>query len=205
MDAPPPPSHTAGEHGGVAGGDLDAGRRRHLGPRPWGLTFSPDSTRLVYAAEIGTSWFLVVDGNVGAEIELNCYKPCFSADGKRLAYVAGRGPEWWVVVDGQPSAKHTGIRAPGRGLSFREYEVPAVTHPRFSPDGRHVAFGARVGSEWMVELDHAPVGGRYEVLVRGGPAFHDDGSLEFLGTRQASLSRVVAKQSKLGTQPGRSQ
>jgi hypothetical protein len=44
-----------------------------------------------------------------------------------------------------------------------------------------------------VELDGAPVGGRYDLIVSGGPAFHDDGSLEFLGTRQGSLYRVVAK------------
>ncbi len=166
----------------------------------WGPTFSPDSARLVYAAEIGTNWFMVADGKVGAEIKLNCYQPCFSSDGKRLAYVAGRGPQWWVVVDGQPGAKHTGIRAPRRRISFgEEYEVPAVTYPRFSPDGRQVAFGARVGEEWVVELDNAPVGGRYDMIVSGGPAFHDDGSLEFLGTRQGSLYRVVAKPPSAGS------
>jgi hypothetical protein len=180
---------------------VNDGNKKHvvLDERPepwydstWGLTFSPDSARLAYMAKVGTNWFMVVDGKLGAAIDLNPSSPHFSPDGKRLAYIAGRGPQWWMIVDDQAGAEYeSNEKLTPMGRS--EMWVPALTQPQFSPDSRHVVYGARQGGQWVVLLDNQPVAGRYEMIVEGGPSFHKDGSLEFLGMRQRVLYRVIAK------------
>lgn len=159
----------------------------------WGLRFSPDGVRLAYMAKVDTNWFMVVDGKLGATIDLNPSSPCFSPDGKRLAYIAGRGPKWWMVVDGRPGPENESAERRQLMGFLSEMWVPALTQPQFSPDSRHVAYGARQGGQWVALLDNQPVGGSYEMIVEGGPSFHKDGSLEFLGMRQRVLYRVVAK------------
>lgn len=62
----------------------------------WGLTFSPHGARLAYMVQEKTNWWMVIDGKLEAEIEVDVSGPYLSSDGKRLAYIAGRGPKWWM-------------------------------------------------------------------------------------------------------------
>ena len=99
---------------------------------------------------------------------------------------------WWMMVDGKAGSEYeSNEKLTPMGGS--EMWLPALTQPQFSPDSRHVAYGARQGGQWVVLLDTKPVGGRYEKIVDGGPSFHKDGSLEYLGIRQRVLYRVTVK------------
>jgi Tol biopolymer transport system component len=167
----------------------------------WGLTFSPAGARLAYMAQVKTNWWMVIDGKLEAEIELDVSGPCFSTDGKRLAYIAGRGPKWRMVVDGKPGPEYQGTREHVRGIVSGEQEPPGLTSPRFSPNSRHIAYGTRQRGKWVVLLDHEAVGGGYDMIVGDGPSFHEDGSLEFLGTRQGVLYRVVGKRMSQDAEP----
>ena len=76
-----------------------------------------------------------------------------------------------------------------------------MTSSRFSPNSRHIAYGTRQGGKWVVLLDHEAMGGRYDMIVGDGPSFHEDGSLEFLATRQGVLYRVVGKRMSQDAEP----
>jgi hypothetical protein len=81
----------------------------------------------------------------------------------RLAYVAERAePEGLrrvVVVEGEPAR-----------ASFERIRGT----PRFSPDGRHVAYVAEVGARQLVVVDDAP--GKTYTWIRGEPTFTPDSS-----------------------------
>jgi hypothetical protein len=168
----------------------------HYGPwfqSAWGLRFSPDGSRYAYLAQVKANWWMVVDGKLQAEISINPASPCFSPNSKRLAYIAGRGPMWWIVVDGKAGPKFKGQKGRTSILSVGEEELPALTQPQFSPDSAHIGYAALQGDQWGVLLDNKPVGPKYERIIDGGPSFHEDGSLEFLGIRKSVLYRIVVK------------
>jgi hypothetical protein len=155
--------------------------------------FSSDGSRYAYRARQGKSWRMVVDGKPETEISLNSATPCFSSNGKRLAYVAGRGPEWWIMLDRKAGSKFKG---PGERsvLSSEETEVSGlVQQPQFSPDSRHLAYAAFQDDRWGVLINHRPVGNLYDSIIRGGPSFHEDGLLEFLGIHKGVLYRITCK------------
>jgi hypothetical protein len=106
-----------------------------------------------------------------------------------------------MVVDGKPGPEYQGTRKPTWGTVSSEEELPGLTAPRFSPDSRHIAYGTRQGGKWVVLLDHKAAVGSYEMIVGDGPSFHEDGSLEFLGTRQGVLYRVVGKRMSQDAEP----
>jgi hypothetical protein len=84
--------------------------------------------------------------------------PVISADGKHSAYGAMRNGKGWVVLDGQ------------KGPTFLE-----VGEPVFSPDGRSVAYLARVRKdEWAVVRNGRP--GPPLPKARGKPASSPDGT-----------------------------
>lgn len=99
------------------------------------LAFSPDSTRLAYAASRGASWRLVVDGREGPPFTA-IGAVVFSTDSKRVAYIAQRGRAWHVVLDG------------AIGPAFDALLAGSLT---FSADGRRVAYvGERAGKHHAV-------------------------------------------------------
>lgn len=168
----------------------------HYGPwfqSAWGLRFSPDGSRYAYLAQVEANWWMVVDGKLQAEISINPASPCFSPNSKRLAYIAGRGPMWWMVVDGKAGPKFKGQKGRTSLFNVGEEELAALTQPHFSPDSVHIGYAALQGNQWGVLLDNKPVEPKYERIIDGGPSFHEDGSLEFLGIRQGVLYRVVGK------------
>lgn len=96
---------------------------------PPAIVFSPDSKRYAYSAELGAGqWAVVVDGKEG-RVYSSASVPKFSADSRHVLYVARQGKDTFVVVDG--------IEGP-----------PFVDIPygegQFSPDGKRVAYQARI-------------------------------------------------------------
>ncbi|MEO0108961.1 MAG: hypothetical protein ABIK62_07330, partial [candidate division WOR-3 bacterium] len=109
-----------------------------------------------------------------------------SPDGARVAYLARtyasrvRAYESWaMVIDGNEDPEFTEVFS----QSFR-----------FSPNSRHYAYvAASIHADelgYQVVLDGQPTQ-RYTGLVKGGPNFNSDGTLEFLAMRSDTLYKVV--------------
>jgi WD40 repeat protein len=103
------------------------------------LRFSPDGTRLAYAAQVDERWAAVVDGQAG-EPHDGIAEMLFSPDGKRLAYVAQDGESEAVVLDGKLERSFDGI---GGGSLV------------FSPDNRTLGYIARSGRARFVVIGGA--------------------------------------------------
>jgi Tol biopolymer transport system component len=102
------------------------------------VVFSPNSSRVAYAAERQGKFLIVVDGKVGRPFDDN-YNPVFSPDSRHVAYVGGKvGSRSAVVDDEIVSAKYPDVGS-GTGVVF-------------SPDGQHLAYAALTapGTEFVV-------------------------------------------------------
>jgi hypothetical protein len=136
--------------------------------------FSPDSKRVAYGSQKGDKQFVVIDGQAGPEYAgLTEGSLVFSPDSKRVAYIAKKGEKWFVVADGQAGPEYDRIY----------YKVT------FSPDSKHIAYPAAKGKKWFVVID-GQAGPEYEVIVKGGPTFQADGTLEYLAIKSSGLYRV---------------
>lgn len=118
-------------------------------------TFSPDGTRLAFGACVDGSFRLILDGTLQGDRELAPAAAVFSPDGRRIAYVEMEmqpAPRMRLTLDDDPGPWFNGIAG----------------EPRFSPNSRRLAYGARTGD-------------RYQVIVDGvaHPAFARLGWLEF--------------------------
>ncbi|HCU36323.1 MAG TPA: hypothetical protein DGT21_13010 [Armatimonadetes bacterium] len=89
--------------------------------------FSTDGERAAYTGRRGTSWFAVIDGEIGPPYdEIRLYPASvFSSSGERYAYAARRGENWMAVVDGR------------EGEGFAE-----VIGPAFGGSGEHLVYTA---------------------------------------------------------------
>lgn len=92
-----------------------------------GPLWSPDGSRLAYVGTSPTGNFPVIDGQ---ELTgFNWVKEfTWSPDGKRYAFYAGNSTGIWMIVDGKEQPKALGFTADAL---------------RFSPDGKHLAYGAQ--------------------------------------------------------------
>jgi Tol biopolymer transport system component len=179
------------------------------------LVFSPDSKRVGYVAQKGKKWLVVIDGQAGPEYDgIMEGRPILSPDSNRIGYAAQKGEKSFVVIDGQAGPEYDGI---GEGLlvfspdskrvayvakkgekSFvvidgqagQEYD--GIYKLAFSPDGKHVAYLAVKDKKCLVVID-GQEGPEYEVIVKGGPTFRADGTLEYLAIKSSSLYRVKHK------------
>ncbi|MBI4564398.1 MAG: PD40 domain-containing protein [Planctomycetes bacterium] len=115
-------------------------RKRPLQERPFSVFVSPSGAAVGYVlheplSKGGSVARVVVDGARGETFSL-VGRPTFSFDGQTYAYAADEGLKRYVVI------RRRRIEAPGR-----------ITDPVFSPDGRRIGYGARIGRElwWKVE------------------------------------------------------
>lgn len=150
--------------------------------------FSPDGKHVGYAAKRGETCMVVLNGEEGPRYDgIGEYSLVFSPNSKRVAYGAAKGSKWVAIVDGTEGTHYEGI---------------AKGSLAFSPDSEHVAYLAFKQSEKLGRFLHAPArmkhlvvldgheGPLYDKIVKGGPAFHQNGTLEYLAEKEGGLYRV---------------
>jgi hypothetical protein len=76
---------------------------------PRGPTFSPDSQRMAYGAQLGGKWFVLVDGKAEGPYEGIVGNILFSPDSKFVAYSAKIGEKYVVVADGKKGNAFDGL------------------------------------------------------------------------------------------------
>ncbi|BCG48656.1 hypothetical protein GEOBRER4_n3552 [Citrifermentans bremense] len=106
-----------------------------------GVSFSPDGTLHAYAATSGQNAFVVVNGVEGPKYD-KVVSPRFTPDGSRLVYRARKAGERFAVT------------ADPKGQTIKEHpHYEAVWDLAFSPDGKSVGYGVKIGQEfwWKVE------------------------------------------------------
>jgi hypothetical protein len=142
------------------------------------IRFSPDSQRLAYQASHGGKGMVVMDGREGPPFDgLGEGNPVFSPDGKRTAYVGMRRKNpagMFVVVDGK------------EGPAMDEL----IDSPVFSPDSRHVAYGAQRGMRKFVVLD-GKEGPHFDLVALDPPLTFSPDS-QRLAYVASSLPQMVA-------------
>ena len=138
--------------------------------------FSPDGHHYGYLAMRGKKWVAVIDGHEGPEFDgMVSGSIVFNADGTRSAYVAAVGKQWQVVLDGTPGP-----------LMQNVFEGRV----RISDDGLHHTWLSRENGKWIPILDGKPAAERYDTIIRNGPRCWEDGTVEFLASRDGKLYRV---------------
>lgn len=112
------------------------------------VEFSEDGRHVVFKAQRGRGWVMVVDG-----AESGLYEPdgekgevgwsrdgrlAFGKEGGRVAYVGRKGGKEFVVVDGAAGASYD-----------------SVANLDFTPDGRHVVYTAHRAGKSLLVVDGA--------------------------------------------------
>ena len=143
---------------------------------PDSLVFSPDATRIAFAARLGGRWH-VANGEELSEASYNAVVGSsvrYSPDGKRLAFIATRdkrtfvvdggaeGPAFDAVVDDRLAFSATGRLAYVGARAGRKVVVidgaesmpfAEASFPVFSGDGNRAAYLASDGARWFVGFD----------------------------------------------------
>jgi Tol biopolymer transport system component len=103
--------------------------------------FSPDGSNYVFAADKGDRSVVIINGQETPSFDKTVI-PKFSPDGSKIVYRARNKGERFVVV------------ADLQGKTVREHpHYEAVWDVSFSPDGKLVGYGVKIGNElwWKVE------------------------------------------------------
>lgn len=150
-----------------------------------GLTFSPDSQHVAYAARVAKGWIVIRDGQPGPVWD-GIGELIFSPDSQHVAYAAEQRRSWRVVCDGVsgppwPALKKGSLRfgpdggrlvyvaeSAGKQVVVDDHAahgpVDAVSEIRFGPSDRRLAYLARVGKRVFPVVDRR-AGPGYEAAV----------------------------------------
>jgi len=162
------------------------------------VTFSPDSSRLVYAARKDGKWHLV-EGQDKGSAYIDIKRILFSPDSERLVYAARDDEGAFMVLDGEKSEPFEYLPGEpvfsrdGKRLAYAVAEerrgnvrmrmvVDGKAGPafhrigayRFSPDGKQIAYMAVKDDETGMMVHDGEVGDEYRQI--GIPIFSPDGS-----------------------------
>ena len=180
------------------------------------VRFSPDGTRLAYAAMQGKTWFVVVDGEEGLPCD-DVIRGSLSFDSKgRLTYAAKlwERDRWIVSVEGQEPLAYTGISRrsvvssdDGRQVAYvvqqgrkQHVLVNGREGPEhdgimegsivFSQDGKHVAYAAKKGDKCSIVVDDRE-GIAHDGIARGSLVFSPDQERVLYGAQRGDKWLVV--------------
>ncbi len=114
------------------------------------LQFSPNEERLSYVVSKHNNkqlhgeiaWVLITDGKEDGNYYNNILSSKFSPDNKHVVYVGQKGEEdgkWVVVTDG--------VEDKIKMDDFMNFT------PIFSPDSKHISYGAKINEQWFMVLD----------------------------------------------------
>ncbi len=177
---------------------------------PTSFAFSADGKRHAYIAVPGfRRAVLVVDGKPGADVPRDKPQPwdaapVFSPDGSRLVFVEALHArrKMRVNLDGKPGPWLAGIlmaNSPGFGAYTKRDprallpelpQRPGIFGMTFSPDSRHFAHVLlRPETKDIALVVDGKVRAAY-ATIPSGPAFREDGTLEFLAFKGGALSRI---------------
>jgi hypothetical protein len=145
--------------------------------------FSHDGKHCAYSATMGAEpkrWVLVLDNKVCSEAFDSIRSMVFSSSGD-LAYVGIRDKKTIVFKGESLVGSYDGI---GWGLNF-------------SPDGKHLAFFARVGTKW-----HAVIDGRlemeYDSIATWAPVYSTDNAQYGYTAKRDDKWRLVINGQEVG-------
>jgi WD40 repeat protein len=157
---------------------------KHLfgdGSEPSLLQLDQTGDNMAYLLENGGRYLVMHNAKQGQVHDMHVERVVLSPDGTRVAYsvktnasTIGAYNSWMVVVDGELNKEHN--------------EIISETM-QFSPDSKHYAYFAR-DRNLVVVLD-GKIAGMFTSLAKGGPYFHPDGTLEYLGARNGTLYRTT--------------
>jgi dipeptidyl aminopeptidase/acylaminoacyl peptidase len=155
--------------------------------------FSPDGTRLAYAARQGKTARVVLEPGRTTTTHRAVGEPVFSPDGRSLAYAAVDDGKERVVLDDVA------------GPSYN-----AIGKLTFSPDGRHLAYETRTGDKWRLVVDGVagPEYGRLAELPEHpwrqavvGWAFDGPNTLWYVGRLRGAIVRWEVSLKEAPTAP----
>jgi Tol biopolymer transport system component len=146
--------------------------------------FSPDSQHYAYSGSAPGSSFVVMDGNV-TPVDGRVKGFYFSPDSKRFAYIVETETvdqesgkkifKSYIVVDGKRGKEYHRVEPYNRNRDWPTNEDPNVTV--FSPDSKHIAYGATLGKNTFMVLDDREIGPYRELGLgysRVGACFSPD-------------------------------
>lgn len=135
------------------------------------VAFTADGSKALYIARDGRRSVLVTNtGESPREHFVDHFVT--SATGGRVAYAVRNGPRMAGVIDGKETAEHSDVRfdeigetlapfiiatdVPGRCVVLDGKPGPVcaeISSVRISPDGRHFAYRALKGNDWVIRID----------------------------------------------------
>jgi hypothetical protein len=105
-----------------------------------GITFSPDSRHIAYAALHGYQWFAAFDEReYGPYDDIGKTSPVINPLSTGVAYTALLGRKWYVFVDGEMV-----------GGPYEGFGAGGVV---FSPDAQRIVYVVKRGDRWLAVVD----------------------------------------------------
>jgi WD40 repeat protein len=184
-----------------------------------GLSFSPDSERILYAARQGRERRVFIDGTpIPGKPYDDVTALVFSADGRRVVYRAQSGKHYFVVVDNSEEGPYDWVGLPvalsgdGGHLAYAARSgkrlnvivdgkalgpYDDVFHIHFSPVGNRLAFAAKAANKWRVVVDgnDSPL---FDSVIAEHNVFSPDGRRVAFGAKSGKDWWVLVDGSRQG-------
>jgi WD40 repeat protein len=141
------------------------------------IKFAPSDDRIGYAANKGDrgKWVIVIDGKEGPEYDdIATSSLAFNPAGRGFAYAAAQNGGWRVIDER------------GEGPLFDAI----AGGPVYSPDGRHIVYGASLRNRWVLSVD-GQAGAEFDYNEITALSFSPDGKHLMYKASKNGLQLVV--------------